>query len=103
MSTTAPPRRLCSVIAKAQGDNPLGTAWAVRRMLAMELDLPWPEDFFHARAFPEGLGGKLEALWEEYPDTGIVAFAPDRAHAVPGMTRIIDFRYPDPPHGAAER
>jgi hypothetical protein len=91
------------VIAKAQGDNPLGSAWAVRRMLAMELDLPWPEDFFAARAFPEGMGEQLEALWEQHPDTGILAFAPDRAHAVTGMTRIIDFRYPDPPHAAAER
>jgi hypothetical protein len=91
------------VIAKAQGDNPLGSAWAVRRMLAMELDLPWPEDFFAARAFPEGMGEKLEALWGDHPDTGILAFAPDRVHAVPGMARIIDFRYPEPPHAAAER
>lgn len=103
MSAVAPPRRLCSVIAKAQGDNPLGSAWAVRRMVAMELDLPWPEDFFAARAFPEGMSEKLTTLWAEHLDYGIMAFAPDRAHAVPGMTRIIDFRYPDPPHAAAER
>jgi hypothetical protein len=103
MSTAAPARRLCSVIAKEQGDNPLGSAWAVRRMLAMELALPWPEDFFTARAFPEGMGEKLEALWAEHPDTGILAFAPDRHHSVPGLTRVIDFRYPDPPHAAAER
>lgn len=103
MTTAAPPRRFCSVIAKAQGDNPLGTAWAVRRMLAMELELPWPEDFFAARAFPAGMGEKLEALWAEYPETGILAFAPDRVHAVTGMTRIIDYRYPAPPHAAAAR
>ncbi|MEZ4561980.1 MAG: sucrase ferredoxin [Thermomicrobiales bacterium] len=103
MSTAAPPRRLCSVIAKAQGDKPLGTAWAVRRMLAMELELPWPEDFFAARAFPVGMGEKLAALWAEHPETGILAFAPDRVNTVPGMTRIIDFRYPEPPHAAAGR
>ncbi len=103
MNNAAPPRRLCSVIAKAQGDNPLGTAWAVRRMLAMELDLPWPEDFFAARAFPKGMGDTLEGLWADHPGTGILAFAPDRGHAVPGKTRIIDFRYPAPPHAAAER
>lgn len=103
MSTAAPPRRFCSVIAKEQGDNPLGSAWAVRRMLALELELPWPEDFFAARAFPEGMGDHLTALWDDHLDTGILAFAPDRQRAVPGMTRIIDFRYPDPPHAAAER
>ena len=101
--TAAPPRRLCSVIAKAQGDNPLGSAWAVRRMLALELELPWPEDFFASRAFPESLGETLGTLWSDQPETGMLAFAPDRAHAVPGMTRVIDFRYPDPPHAAAER
>jgi hypothetical protein len=91
------------VIAQAQGDNPLGTAWAVRRMLAMELGLPWPEDFFAARAFPEGMGDKLEKLWADFPNTGILAFAPDQDHAVPGMRRIIDFHYPEPPHAAARR
>lgn len=103
MRSAAPPRRLCSVIAKAQGDHPLGSAWAVRRMLAMELDLPWPENFFAARAFPEGMGKELEALWPDHLDTGMLAFAPDRVHAEPGMTRVIDFRYPDPPHAGAER
>jgi hypothetical protein len=103
VSSAAPPRRLCSVIAKAQGDNPLGSAWAVRRMLAMELELPWPEDFFASRAFPQGMGDKLEALWADHLDTGLLAFAPDRHLSVPGMTRIIDFRYPDPPHAAAQR
>ena len=103
MSSAAPSRRLCSVIAKAQGDNPLGSAWAVRRMLAIELDLPWPEDFFAARSFPGGVGERLRTLWVEHLDIGILGFAPDRAHAVPGMTRIIDFRFSDPPHAAAER
>ena len=103
MSTAAPPRRLCSVIAREQGDNPLGSAWSVRRMIAMELELPWPEDFFAARAFPSGMGDRLTALWDDHLDTGMLAFAPDRQYAVPGKTRIIDFRYPDPPHAAAER
>jgi hypothetical protein len=72
-------------------------------MLAMELDLPWPEDFFAARSFPPGLGEQLETLWETFPETGVLGFAPDRRHTVPGMTRVMDFRYPDPPHAAAER
>lgn len=103
MSTAAPPRRLCSVIAKEQGDNPLGTAWAFRRMLAMELELPWPHDYFEAREFPAGIAGQMETLWEDHLDTGMLAFAPDCQHAVPGMVRIIDYRYAAPPHAAAER
>ena len=95
MSTTAPPRRLCSVIAREQGDNPLGTAWAFRRMLAMELELPWPHNYFEAREFPAGIAEKMEALWEHHLDTGTLAFAPDRHHAIPGMIRIIDYRFPE--------
>lgn len=103
MNTAAPPRRLCSVIAREQGDNPLGTAWAFRRMLAMELELPWPNNYFEAREFPAGIVENMDALWEQHLDTGTLAFAPDRQHAIPGMIRIIDYRFPSPPHAAAER
>ncbi len=96
-------RRLCSVIAREEGHDPIGTAWAVERMLVVELPLPWPEDFFAARAFPPGLGETLLALWDEHPDTGLLAIAPDRDYSRPGWTRVIDFRYPAPPRAAAAR
>lgn len=96
-------RQFCSVYAQEQGDDPLGSAWAMRRMLALELALPWPNSYFEAREFPAGLGETLEARWEDHPDTGMMAFAPDPAHARPGYARVIDFRYPEPPHAAAER
>ncbi|MFT4037758.1 MAG: sucrase ferredoxin [Thermomicrobiales bacterium] len=103
MSVAASAPRFCSVYAQAQGDDPLGSAWAMRRMLALELALPWPNSYFEAREFPAGLGATLEALWEDYPDTGMLAFAPDPAHARPGFARVIDYRYPEPPHAAAAR
>jgi hypothetical protein len=96
-------RRLCSVIAREQGHDPIGTAWAVERMLVVELPLPWPEDFFAARAFPLGLADTLMALWDEHPDTGLLAIAPDRDYSRPDRTRVIDFRYPAPPRAAATR
>jgi hypothetical protein len=96
-------RRLCSVIARDEGHDPIGTAWAVERMLVVELPLPWPEDFFAARAFPAGLGETLIALWDEHPNTGLLAIAQDRDYSRPDWTRVIDFRYPAPPRAAASR
>lgn len=104
-AATAPPasRQLCSVIAREQGDDPIGSAWAVERMLVIELPLPWPEDFTAARAFPPGLAETLLPLWEAHPTTGLLAIAPDREHSRKGWKRVIDFRYPPPPRAAARR
>lgn len=96
-------RNLCSVIAREQGTDPIGSAWAVERMILMELPLPWPEDFFAARAFPAGLGDTLMAIWERHPTTGVLAIAPDKDHSRPGWKRVIDFRYPPPPRAVATR
>lgn len=94
-------RRLCSVIAREQGTDPIGSAWGVRRMLALELPLPWPEDYFEARAFPAGLGDTLVALWDRHLDTGMVALAPDKAYSREGWTRVLDFTFPEPPRAKA--
>lgn len=106
MAITSPrpaQRQLCSVIAREQGHDPIGTAWSVERMLVIELALPWPEDFFNARAFPPGLGETLLAKWDQYPDTGLLAIAPDRDYSRVGWSRVIDFRFPVPPRAAATR
>lgn len=96
-------RRLCSVISREQGADPAGSAWAVERMVVVELSLPWPEDFTQARAFPPGLGETLLPLWERHPETGLLAIAPDRDYSREGWMRVIDFRLPAPPRARAER
>jgi hypothetical protein len=103
LETPTRQRRLCSVIAREQGDDPIGSAWAVERMLVVELPLPWPEDFFEARAFPAGLGETLLALWDDWPDTGLLAIAPDKEYSRADWTRVIDFRYSAPPRAEATR
>lgn len=97
------PRQLCSVIAREAGHDPIGSAWAVERMLVVELALPWPEDFFAARAFPAGLGERLLDRWERHPTTGVLAVAPDREWSREGWSRVIDFAFPLPPRAAAQR
>jgi hypothetical protein len=72
-------------------------------MLVVELPLPWPEDFFAARAFPPGLGDTLLAMWDRHPDTGLLAIAPDRDYSREGWSRVIDFRFPALPCAATAR
>lgn len=81
----------CSTVSEAVGEDPAGSSWAVRRMILLELPLPWPENSLRARNAPDG----LEALvWEVYESLqepwGFIGFAPDPAYSVDGMTRIFD-------------
>lgn len=95
--------RLCSIVSRLQGDDPAGSAWGIRRMLAVEVPLPWPEDYFQARGFPPGLGDTIEAIWEqdEIDSPGILAIAPDKRYSRDGWTRLLDFTYPDYPRASA--
>lgn len=86
----------CSTVSEASGEDPAGSSWAVRRMILLELPLPWPENSLRARNAPEG----LEALiWEAYQTLsepwGFIGFAPDPAYSVEGMTRIFDLSQRD--------
>lgn len=70
-------------------------------MMAVEVPLPWPEDYFHARGFPAGLGDTIVSLWDRHEDTGMVAIAPDKHYSQDGWTRVCDYAYPDAPRAIA--
>ena len=98
MTTTATNLRatFCSTVSEASGEDPAGSSWALRRMILLELPLPWPENSLRARNAPEG----LEALiWDVYQSLdepwGFIGFAPDPAYSVEGMTRIFDLTQRD--------
>lgn len=86
----------CSTVSAASGEDPAGSSWAVRRMILIELPLPWPENVLRARNAPEGLE---KLVWETYTSLpepwGFIGFAPDPAYSVDGMTRIFDLTLGD--------
>jgi hypothetical protein len=83
----------CSTVSEASGEDPAGSAWAVRRMALVELPLPWPYNVLEGRNVPAGLGDLLMAICKaDGPATGMVGFAPDDAYSVEGMRRVIDLR-----------
>lgn len=96
-------RRLCSVVAKSLGEDPVGTAWAVERMLLVEVPLPWPYDYREARGLPPGLADVVTAMWDDHPTAGLLFVAPEPGLRRDGLRRVVDFAYPTPPRARAER
>lgn len=83
----------CSTVSEASGEDPAGSAWALRRIVLVEAPLPWPYNILEGRNIPAGLGDLLMEIWEtDGSATGMIAIAPDDAYSVEGMRRVIDLR-----------
>jgi hypothetical protein len=95
-SPSKPKVTFCSSVSEASGEDPAGSAWAVRRTILIELPLPWPYNSLESREAPEGL---TEFLYEMYDKVehpwGMIGIAPDPEYSVEGMRRIIDFQQGD--------
>jgi hypothetical protein len=96
-------RRLCSVAARAAGEDPIGSAWATERLLLVETPLPWPADLREARALPPGLADLITIMYESQPEIGLLAIAPDRVYSRDGWTRVVDLAFPAPPRHVMRR
>lgn len=98
ITDAAPARRkvtFCSTVSEESGEDPAGSAWAVRRMLITELPLPWPENVLEAPNAPEGLSDFLMEWWQQPVEPwGILGVVPDPDYSAPGMVRISDYQQP---------
>ncbi len=94
--TANPSVTFCSSVSEASGEDPAGSAWALRRIALVELPLPWPYNVLEARYAPEGLTELLGEIWKaDGADTGMIGIASDPAYSVEGMRRVIDLRQGD--------
>lgn len=102
--TAKPGMTFCSAVSEASGEDPAGSAWALRRMVLAELPLPWPYNVLEGRNVPAGLGDLLMEIWDaDGADTGMIGIAPDEAYSTDGMRRVIDLRQGDDVAGAYRR
>jgi hypothetical protein len=88
----------CSTFSERSGEEPAGSAWAVRRHLLFELALPWPEYYMEAKGAPAGLPEMMEQVYKDlhYSEVpGLIAVAPDPAYAIPGKIRMFHYTLPD--------
>ncbi len=91
MTTTTPtPARFCSVYTAENGEDPIGSAWAVDRYIATEFPLPWPYEVLSAKQLPDGMKALIYSAYQRELSIGFLGIAPDEGYSVPGFSRLID-------------
>lgn len=87
-------RPMCSLIARASGEDPIGTISSYRRYLAVEIPLPWASDIQASPRFPSALRKVLHCYAARGGDVRFQGLAPDPDYSRPGFTRVIVLRRP---------
>ncbi len=87
--------RLCSVVSRESGDDPVGSATPFERCLMVEVPPPYQRNAPDSRRFPEG----LSEITGKAMDDGLIqkfgAFMPDREYSEKGYSRVLFFRRPE--------
>ena len=95
--------RLCSLVSRANGEEPIGSAKPFQTSLMVEVPQPWQRDVIGSRRFPEGLRGVLESAAEDGRIGKLGGLLPDREYSRRGHTRLLFFRRPAGPFAVYER
>lgn len=106
MTTAADPchhAHACSLVARCNGEDPIGCAICHDRYLIVEVPLPWASDVTASRGFPAGLGEVLARAEERDLNLRFLAITPDPEYSQPGATRVIHLRRPSGPFATYER
>ncbi|MEA5602476.1 sucrase ferredoxin [Nostoc sp. UHCC 0252] len=86
--------RFCSLVSKANGEDPIGTAGASDYWLIMEIPQPWPEEIYYENPTIKA----LISLFQEVEEQGInirpMLIAPDSEYSHPGFTRVLYYYRP---------
>jgi hypothetical protein len=85
------------------GDEPGGSAWAVRRFIFVESPLPWPKNCLDSKRLPAGMKEAISVLHTKVSDCGLIFIAPDPDYSVPDRLRFLEFDFGEEPRRAARR
>lgn len=87
--------RFCSLISKANKEDPIGTAGTCNHWLIIEIPKPWPQKIHQENPTIKSLLGLFQELVSQY---GIklkpILIAPDREYSNPGFTRLFYYYRP---------
>jgi hypothetical protein len=100
---TSSDRRLCSLVSRANGEDPIGSAKPVENRLIVELPQPWQRDALGSRRVAEGLGPVVEGARDGGLLDAFSAILPDREYSRNGHTRVLYLRRPSGPFAAYEK
>ncbi|MBE9213158.1 sucrase ferredoxin [Plectonema cf. radiosum LEGE 06105] len=87
--------RFCSLVSKANKEDPIGTAGTCDYWLIMEIPQPWPQEIFQENPTIKSLVGLFQELVSQH---GVklkpILIAPDREYSNPGFTRVFYYYRP---------
>ena len=87
--------RFCSLVSKANKEDPIATAGTCDHWLIMEIPQPWPQEIFQENPTIKSLVGLFQELVSQH---GVklrpILIAPDREYSNPGFTRVFYYYRP---------
>ncbi|PPS41242.1 sucrase ferredoxin [Chroococcidiopsis sp. TS-821] len=83
--------QFCSVVSKANGEDPIGSAKATDTWIVVELPLPWLKECL---ILDSPLSPAFQAIREGNTKLTAIAIAPDRQYSIPGYTRVFCYQRP---------
>lgn len=86
--------QFCSVLSKANKEDPIGTANTADIYLIMEIPLPWTEQKLLANPVIKQVLGFLKELQKKNIRAMPMAIVPDKEYSVAGYTRVIYYHRP---------
>ena len=95
--------RLCSLVSRANGEDPIGSAKPVESRLVVELPQPWPRDALGSRRLVEGLRPVVEGARDGGLLDAFSAILPDREYSRRDHTHLLFLRRPPGPFAAYEK
>ena len=84
----------CSVVAQANGDDPIGSAPTVDHWILIERPQPWAPNWLQDDPVVQPILTCLRGLLRQSLKIKLVAIAPDKEYSTPDHTRVIYYRRP---------
>ncbi len=94
---------LCSVVSRAAGDDPIGSATPFEGCLMVEVRSPYQRNALDSRRLPDGLSEVVDAATGDGLIQKFGAFMPDREYSEKGYVRVFLLRRPDGLFSAFEK
>ncbi|WP_138500687.1 sucrase ferredoxin [Nostoc sp. PA-18-2419] len=87
--------RFCSLVSKANKEDPIGTAGTCDHWLIMEIPQPWPQDIYEKNLTIKALIDFFQEVTLKHKiNIRPILIAPDREYSHPGFTRVLYYYRP---------
>jgi hypothetical protein len=91
-------------VSKANGEDPIGSAWPYQQWLIIEVPQPWPTGFLKQNPLLQPIYQTAQTIHEQQGHwPRLLAIAPDREYSQPHHTRILYLQRPNGLFAAFEK